>query len=76
MKTRGRYSTSCEPQRPIGLVALIDRVPDRRNIAAALKFFTLAFIARGEPGEVVADLAPALESAIELVLPDASTQQR
>jgi len=46
-------------------------VSPRRNIAAARAFFTDALIAHGEPDEVVTDLAQALETVIEEVIPDA-----
>jgi IS6 family transposase len=46
-------------------------VSQRRNIRAARSFFTLALAAHGEPDEVITDLAQALESAIELEMPDA-----
>ena len=46
-------------------------VSQRRNIAAARAFFGSAMTAHGEPAEVVTDLAQALETAIELEIPDA-----
>jgi transposase-like protein len=46
-------------------------VSPRRNIAAARTFFTTALAAHGEPDEVVTDLAQALETVIEEVIPDA-----
>jgi IS6 family transposase len=46
-------------------------VSPRHNIAAARRFFTAVVIAHGEPDEVVTDLAPALETAIEELIPDA-----
>jgi IS6 family transposase len=46
-------------------------VSSRRNITAARKFFGAALAAHGEPEEVVTDLAQALETAIELEIPDA-----
>jgi len=45
-------------------------VSKRRNIEAARTFFSAALKAHGEPDEVVTDLAPALETAIELEMPD------
>jgi IS6 family transposase len=44
-------------------------VSARRDIAAARRFFADALSAHGEPDEVVADLAPALETAIEELVP-------
>jgi IS6 family transposase len=46
-------------------------VSQRRNIAAAHTFFTAALAAHGEPDEVVIDLAQALETAIEELIPGA-----
>ena len=46
-------------------------VSARRDIAAARKFFAKAFTAHGKPDDVVTDLAQALETVIEEVLPDA-----
>ena len=46
-------------------------VSPRRNIAAAHRFFTAALTAHGAPDEVVTDLAPALETVIEELTPDA-----
>lgn len=46
-------------------------VSPRRNIAAARRFFTGALIAHGAPDEVVTDLAQALETVIEELIPDA-----
>jgi IS6 family transposase len=46
-------------------------VSSRRNIEAARKFFGAALIAHGEPDEVITDLAHALETAIEIEIPDA-----
>ncbi len=46
-------------------------VSPRRNIAAARTFFTAAVAAHGEPDEVVTDLAQALETVIEEVIPNA-----
>jgi transposase-like protein len=46
-------------------------VSARRDIAAARKFFTAAVTANGRPDEVVTDLAQALETAIEKLMPDA-----
>jgi IS6 family transposase len=45
-------------------------VSARRDIAAARSFFADALSAHGEPDEVVTDLAPALETAIEELIPD------
>jgi transposase-like protein len=46
-------------------------VSPRRDIAAARGFFTTAITAHGEPDEVVTDLAHALETVIEELVPDA-----
>jgi IS6 family transposase len=46
-------------------------VSPRRNIAAARTFFKRALLAHGEPDEVVTDLAQALETVIEELIPDA-----
>jgi transposase-like protein len=46
-------------------------VSPRRNIAAARAFFKRALLAHGEPDEVVTDLAQALETVIEELIPDA-----
>ena len=46
-------------------------VSPRRNIEAARTFFSAALAAHGEPEEVITDLAQALETAIELEMPDA-----
>jgi IS6 family transposase len=46
-------------------------VSPRRDIAAARTFFTAALIAHGEPDEVITDLAQALETVIEELIPDA-----
>ena len=46
-------------------------VSARRDIAAARRFFTAAVTAHGQPGEVVTDLAPALNHVIEELLADA-----
>jgi IS6 family transposase len=46
-------------------------VSPRRDIKAARTFFTAALAAQGEPEEVVTDLAQALESVIEELIPDA-----
>jgi transposase, IS6 family len=46
-------------------------VSPRRNIAAARRFFTTALVAHGEPDEVITDLAQALETVIEELIPDA-----
>lgn len=45
-------------------------VSARRDIAAARRFLGAALAAHGEPDEVVTDLAPALETAIEELVPD------
>ncbi len=42
----------------------------RRNIAASRSFFTAALAAHGEPEEIIPDLAEALETAIEHLMPD------
>ena len=42
----------------------------RRNIAAARTFFAAALAAHGEPGEIITDLAQALETVIEELIPD------
>ena len=46
-------------------------VSPRRNIASAKSFFARALDAHGEPNEVVTDLAQALETVIEELIPDA-----
>lgn len=46
-------------------------VSPRRDIAAARRFFRIALEAHGEPNEVVTDLAQALETVIEELIPDA-----
>jgi transposase-like protein len=46
-------------------------VSRRRDIGAARRFFASALAAHGEPEEVVTDLAQALETAIEQLIPDA-----
>jgi len=46
-------------------------VSARRDIAAARMFFKRAIAAHGQPDEVVTDLAQALETVIEELLPDA-----
>ncbi len=46
-------------------------VSHRRNIAAARTFFNAALVAHGEPDEVITDLAQALETVIEELVPDA-----
>ena len=46
-------------------------VSTRRDIAAARRFFTTALAAHGTPAEVVTDLAQALETAIEELVPEA-----
>ena len=45
-------------------------VSPRRNIAAARRFFTAALTAHGEPDEVITDLAQALETVIEELIPN------
>lgn len=46
-------------------------VSPRRNIAAARTFFRRALDAHGEPDEVITDLAQALETVIEELIPGA-----
>ncbi len=46
-------------------------VSPRRDIAAARRFFSAVLVAHGEPDEVVTDLAQALETVIEELIPDA-----
>lgn len=46
-------------------------VSPRRNIPAARAFFTAPLIAHGEPDEIITDLAQALETVIEELIPDA-----
>lgn len=46
-------------------------VSDRRNLPSARTFFGRALDAHAEPDEVVTDLAQALETAIEELIPDA-----
>ncbi len=46
-------------------------VSQRRNIAAAHTFFRRALAANDEPGEVITDLAQALETVIEELVPAA-----
>ena len=46
-------------------------VSARRDLPAARRFFARAITAHGHPAEVVTDLAQALETAIEELLPDA-----
>ena len=46
-------------------------VSSRRDIAAARRFFTRALTAHGRPEEVVTDLARALETVIEELVPNA-----
>jgi IS6 family transposase len=46
-------------------------VSPRRNIPAARTFFTAALTGHGEPEEVITDLAQALETVIEELIPDA-----
>ena len=43
----------------------------RRDLRAARTFFSRALLAHGEPDEVVTDLAQALETVIEELIPDA-----
>lgn len=43
----------------------------RRDLRAARTFFTRALNAHGEPDEVITDLAQALETVIEELIPDA-----
>ena len=43
----------------------------RRNVDVARRFFAAALGAHGEPDEVVTDLAQALETAIDQLVPDA-----
>ena len=52
-------------------------VSPRRDRRAARTFFRRALLAHGEPDEVVTDLAQALETVIEELIPDAfhNTQQ-
>ena len=45
-------------------------VSRRRNMAAARNFFAESLLAHGEPDEVVTDLAQALETVIEQLIPD------
>ena len=45
-------------------------VSPRRDLRAARTFFRRALLAHGEPDEVVTDLAQALETAIEELIPD------
>ena len=45
-------------------------VSPKRNLAAAREFFGRAIAAHGKPDEVVTDLAQALETVIEELLPD------
>lgn len=46
-------------------------VSRRRDLRAARTFFNAALVAYGEPDEVINDLAQALETAIEKLIPDA-----
>ena len=46
-------------------------VSKRRDIPAARTFFSSALDAHGQPDEIVTDLAPALEAAIEEQVPNA-----
>ena len=46
-------------------------VSAKRDTAAARRFFSTALIAHGEPDEVITDLAQALETVIEQMIPDA-----
>lgn len=46
-------------------------VSQRRNMDAARSFFARALATHGEPDEVITDLAQALETAIEELVPDA-----
>ncbi len=46
-------------------------VSPRRELKAARRFFTAALIAHGEPDEIITDLAQALETVIEELIPDA-----
>jgi len=46
-------------------------VSKRRDLGAARRFFGTAIVVHGQPEEVVPDLAPALETVIEELLPDA-----
>ena len=46
-------------------------VSPRRNTYAARSFFARALDAHGEPDEVITDLAQALETVIEQLIPDA-----
>ena len=46
-------------------------VSPKRDIAAARRFFIAALSAHGEPAEAVTDLAQALETVIEELIPDA-----
>ncbi len=46
-------------------------VSPRRNIGAARAFFRGALDSHGEPDEIVTDLAQALETVIEELIPDA-----
>ncbi len=45
-------------------------VSPRRNITSARTFFTAALAAHGEPDEIITDLAQALETVIEELVPD------
>ncbi len=46
-------------------------VSPRRDLRAARTFFRTALLAHGEPDEVITDLAQALETVIEELIPDA-----
>ena len=46
-------------------------VSPRRDLRAARTFFNRALAAHGEPDEVITDLAQALETVIEELIPDA-----
>lgn len=52
-------------------------ISQRRDIAAARTFFSRVLLDHGEPDEVITDLAHALETVIEELIPDAfhNTQQ-
>lgn len=57
--------------RPCRHTAVIDvYVSPKRDIPAARKFFSTALTAHGQPDEVVTDLAQALETVIEKLMPD------
>jgi transposase-like protein len=46
-------------------------VSQRRDIAAARRFFTAALTVHGDPGEVITDRAPALANLIDDLVPAA-----